>query len=324
VDATNLLQILRIQLAVMQSQRRRIAALFDLEVEAPPSVDDFRQALKRACSERLTTTASRSADRTLLLQVLSSIDSTAPWPTSGIPSMMSEISNQAPGNNATLEMINGEDFGGAFMMLARSISESPNGLTKANLGTLKLYGEKLLGSITRVEEKFGVTISPMLKSADAILLPTLICGSWSCDIRSDAFIDTSFLWNWMRPQLVGLLDVPDALLWLQNPEEVLRACLAQTWDVQRQYEFGHTFFHAVLLGAKLESRRHLFAQGATTRLSLGGRTLSHYAAAVGDEHTCQALNFSDFDVHDENDRLPIFYAVHNNHLGLAKLFATRR
>ncbi|KAI1272532.1 hypothetical protein F5Y07DRAFT_379750 [Xylaria sp. FL0933] len=325
-DATNLLQLARIELNVLQRQRQRLVDLFVQIPEIPilksrsEFVEDMAKAIQSHCSARLATTPRRSADYVLLQQARSSAASSHLGLSFGIP--LSPNQNPDAEVGTLDERLNNVDSGSALIALARSISQSPSGLSKANLRKMRSLGEAFSKVIPSIEGRFGVKAPLSFKTeVKESLLPVLICGSWDCDFESETFVDFSFLWNWIRSPLCKLLDEDADLLWLQDRKEVVRQCVAQNWTLERHDEFGHTFFHNALLVSRLE-RSAIFNMGQNLILdSLSRRSLMHYAAALGDENVCRALGFGNGTLKDSYKRPPVFYAIQKRHLNLAEILA---
>ncbi|KAI0808783.1 hypothetical protein GGR55DRAFT_650825 [Xylaria sp. FL0064] len=325
-NATNLLQLARIELSVLQRQRQRLVDLFIQIPEIPilksrsEYVEDMARAIQSHCSEQLATIPQRSADYVLLQQARSSTASGHLGLSFGVPS--SSDQNADAEVNTLDERLNNDDSGSALIALAQAISQSRNGLSKANLKKLHSLGEAFSKVIPSIEEKFGVKAPLSFKTeVKESLLPILICGSWDCEVESETFVDFSFLWNWIRSPLCKLLDEDADLLWLQDRKEVVRQCFAQNWTLDRHDEFGHTFLHNALLVNRQE-RSAIFNKRQNWILdSLSQRSLMHYAAALGDENVCRALGFGNGTLKDSYKRPPIFYAIQKRHLSLAEILA---
>ncbi|KAI1350565.1 hypothetical protein F5Y01DRAFT_285682 [Xylaria sp. FL0043] len=315
-----------IELNVLQRQQQRLVDLFVQIPEIPilksrsEFVEDMAKAIQSHCSARLATTPRRSADYVLLQQARSSAASSHLGLSFGVPP--SPDQNADAEVNTLDERLDNDDSGSALLALARSISQSRSGLSRANLRKIRSLGETFSKLIPSIEEKFGVKAPLSFKTeVKESLLPILICGSWDCDVESETFVDLSFLWNWIRSPLCKLLDEDADLLWLQDRKEVVRQCVAQNWTLDRHDEFGHTFFHNALLVNRQE-RSVIFNQRQNRILdSLSQRSLMHYAAALGDENVCRALGFGNGTLKDLYKRPPVFYAIQKRHLSLAEILA---
>ena len=160
----------------------------------------------------------------------------------------------------------------------------------------------------------------------------LICASWDCDIESETFVEYSFLWSWIRTHLLYFsLDDPlasvDQIGWLRNRESIINAYLDHRKDVSVLDLFGHNLLHVAFLLGRQEDAQIIAKGGGSVvqhaAFTSSSRTPLHYAAAVGDEVGCRALEFEGMDVHDHNGQLPIFYAIRNLHYDLVDIMEKR-
>lgn len=222
-------------------------------------------------------------------------------------------------------MMRAENFGNKFMKTARSMSESSRGLYQENLDHLVSLGSDLLERIPRIEKLFGITV-PLLDDNGLCYPAYLICGSWGCEISSEAFVDCSFLWNWIRGIVSLALEdgdtLGDTLRWLQNPNSVVEY-IAKDFSGDYRDTWGHTFFHAAALAGKQFKRYDLFAMSEQTLVTHSGRSELHYAAALGNKGICEALGYLNIELRDKDNHLPVFYAKKNRHTELSDILTAK-
>ena len=315
MDATNIFLTLKIEVNILHRQRRRLVDLFYFVDETPPQTDlfraieDFRRVLETAVRARLLRVTSGGTEEGLLRLV----------------SQFLQLPELSLVDSIRADMMGAEVFGNDFMKSARSISKSPRGLSSEKLENLLSLGNPLLQRIPRTELLFGIQIPAILKNEVHSLPAYLICASWGCDIGSEAFVDCSFLWNWMRSDLLHLLKLRFRLQWLQDPNSVMEHGFKFNYfrNIGAQDLFGHTFFHvAVLVGTRIQ-KSDLFARGKESKFTYSKRSIMHYAAATGNEGVCQALEYRDMGLRDKDNRPPVFYAVKNGHSELTESLTTR-
>lgn len=236
------------------------------------TVQELGLSLARELSLKASTSQPRSAERLLLdqLKPLTYLNEG-----SSAYDRVCEV-------NFSERMMKAGFLGSDFMRLAFEISQSSHDLSSENLQTLERLGREFLARIPLIQRKFRVDIPDAIANERLWLPAVLMCGKWGCDYGSELFVNFSFLWNWMRTDVSRLLDSPTAILSMGDEESAMAAFPDRGWDLEAQDQFGHTFYHAAVLADRWGGRvRVSVRDGSPLKVSVGGKTVLHYAAAVG-------------------------------------------
>jgi len=278
VEVTELFVVLGTELATQTRQYQRLNDLFgpssgaSLPEALMIAVRDLAVSLAGELHSKAGTAQPRSAERLLLDQFHPLV--------------------QLPEGSSTYDQVREVNFpervmklgflGSDFMRLTFEIHQSGQDLSSDNL--LALPWLEFVSRIPLIQRKFkiGVDISDLVAKERPWLPAVLMCGKWGCDYDSESFVNFSFLWNWMRADVQRLLRSPAALLSIADEESAMAAFRDQGWDLEVQDRFGHTFHHAAVLADPWGGRvRVLISDGSPLKVSAGGKTVLHYAAAVG-------------------------------------------
>lgn len=306
VDVTNVFFIFKIELVTLQRQHERLTTIFgetcqpETLTECSEFLRRFLHTLRKESETRLVAATPRGADEILVRQVLSALDVSVERANS--TNLFRCHSNDLLSeSDIRVDMIRSEVFGNAIMKVTRDACQSRKGLSKERLQKLKSLWGWVLSKMPCIERKLGMKIPEALRNEAASLPAALICGSWGCDIASEAFIDFSILWNWIRPYLLRSLNSPAQFGWLLDPESVMTPWRVKRWDLEAQDVFGHTFFHAAALVDRPEWSTRRGIQATTSRVcTKNGRTVLHYATAAGNEALCKSLCFRGVALVDKN------------------------
>jgi hypothetical protein len=323
LEATSILQILSIEYEVLKRQRARLDDLFGFNDTDPPlddlgqCMDELRKRLERFILDRLRRGLRSSFERIWLNQMLCCLKFPSLGPSASTVSIFPVKMEDLRSSSVFEQVTRSGDWAGGLNILIHGITHSPNSITRFNLESLMSMGKTFVEAMQRIESVFRIEFPQVFKAPEIVIPPTLMCDSWQIDVRSDKFVDYSFLWCWIRSRLKGYLESNADISWLNHSMELVKTLSEQNLELHSLDHFGLSFFHTVALVRRWEHTPGILSVETATVPDGSGRNLSHYAAAIGDRGILQDVQSRGIKDRDKYDRTPIYYSDRNGHTNVS-------